>query len=174
MDIQSYLATDPKLTRAVVGFAVSEDEVVLGLRKKVSIGLGANLIAGIGGKVGDVAGLEDETDEEALVREFREEIGISISGFRKMGVIRFLYPAKPVWDQLVIAYTVDEWDGTPRETDVIKPQFFKIDDLPIDSMWPDNRYWVPRVLAGEQIEATFLYGEDNKTIAEWQVGEATY
>ncbi|GIW62871.1 MAG: hypothetical protein KatS3mg090_0697 [Patescibacteria group bacterium] len=39
------------VTLAVVGYLVKKDEVFLGIRKKVSLGLGKNLISGIGGKL---------------------------------------------------------------------------------------------------------------------------
>lgn len=170
MTIENYLKTDPVLTRAVVGFLLIDDkQVILGLRKKVSFGLGANLISGIGGKVGDVEGLENETVDEALKREVREEVGLSITGYQKVAEITFLFPQKPKWNQFVVAYLVNKWHGELTETDVIKPVLFEQDQLPVDSMWDDNRYWVPLVLLGKQLKATFLYGPDNKTVLEKQI-----
>ena len=33
-------------------------------------------------------------------------------------------------------------------------------------MWDDGRRWVPRVLAGERLEATFSYAPDYETVVE--------
>jgi len=160
--IAAYLSSEITFVPAVVGYLKRGDQVVLGLRKKVSFGLGENLIAGIGGKVGDSSDIEDETHEEALAREVSEEIDVKVIKYRKMGRVRFLFPHKPKWNQDVLIYVIDEWEGEPRETAVIKPIWFGIADLPTSQMWDDNAYWVPKILHGEQIDAVFLYADDNK------------
>ena len=38
--------------------------------------------------------------------------------------------------------------------------------LPFDRMWDDGRHWLPRVLAGERLRATFSYAPDRETVAE--------
>jgi 8-oxo-dGTP diphosphatase len=167
--INDYLRTKPSLTRAVVCFLVDGNQVTLGVRKKVSLGLGANLISGVGGKVGDVAGLEKETDDEALVREVKEELGVQITEFHKVGEITFLFPNKPKWNQFVTAYIVTRWAGTPVETESIKPTTVYVDTLPFDRMWDDYKYWASQVLSGQRIKATFLYGNDNEKVIEKDV-----
>ena len=37
-------------------------------------------------------------------------------------------------------------------------------------MWDDARYWLPRVLAGERLRATFTYAADCETVAEATLG----
>lgn len=147
---------------AVVCYLVKDGKVLLGRRKEVSLGLGKGLISGIGGKVGDKPEFADETYEQALVRELREEIGVAARRWRKVGQIRFLFPHKPKWNQEVTAYIVEDWEGEPQETDAIQPLWFDLGQLPAEKMWHDNQFWVPRVLAGESVQATFLYGGDGK------------
>lgn len=161
-EIKKLLESNIIFTPAVVCYLVKDNEVILGLRKKVSLGLGENLIAGIGGKIGDEEGLEDETPEEALKREVKEEIKVEITKFRKMGRVKFIFPHKPKWNQDVLVYVVDEWEGEPKETDPIKPMIYGINQIPFDQMWDDNKYWVPLVLKGEQVNAIFLFDENTK------------
>lgn len=168
-EIERYLQLNITYTSAVVCYLKQNDEVLLGLRKKVSLGLGENLIAGIGGKVGDNPEIKDETFSEALIRECREEIGIKITSFEEMGKVRFIFPHKPKWNQVVKVYVVSKWEGIPQETEAIKPLWYKIDELPKEQMWDDNSYWVPKVLSGEKINIVFLYGEDNK-VKEYEEG----
>jgi 8-oxo-dGTP diphosphatase len=173
--INTYLATNPPLTRAVVGFLITRDNhVILGLRKKVSFGLGANLISGIGGKVGDIEGLENETDEEAMQRETKEEIGVRVTNLQKVAEITFLFPDKPKWNQFVIGFIIDKWTGELEETDVIKPKIYNVDQLPTNSMWEDNKYWLPLVFERKHVKATFLYGSNCSSVVEKVVKQTSY
>lgn len=168
--IDEYLKTNLSLRKMVVCYLLSGDgKVLLGLRKQVSLGLGQNLIAGIGGKVGDLPGLENETAEEALKREVQEEIGVDVKSYSLVGQVTFLFPAKPKWNQIVDVFIITAWSGKPNETEAIKPIWYRIDDLPNDQMWDDSKYWLPRVLAGKRINDTFLYGEDNATVVDKQI-----
>lgn len=157
-----FTVDDQDLTRAVVCFLVQGDKVLLGLRKKVSHGLGHNRISGIGGKVGDEVGFENESNEDALKRELLEEINIEVVGFKNMGRVRFVFASKPKWNQDVQIYVCTEWRGDPSETDVIRPIWYPKAQLPVDQMWEDNKYWLERILAGEIIDAVFFYGSDDR------------
>jgi 8-oxo-dGTP diphosphatase len=150
----------------VVGYIIKNGQVLLGLRKKVSWGLGENLVSGIGGKIGDIPGLENESNEEALIREFEEEIGVTPINFKHMGKVTFVFPNKSKWNQIVEIYTILEWLGEPTETEVIKPKWYDKDKLPLELMWDDNRLWVPQVINGEKINLEVIYSEDNKIVKE--------
>jgi 8-oxo-dGTP diphosphatase len=166
-EIERYLETEPVLTRAVVCYLQDGEKVLLGLRKKVSFGLGENLVAGIGGKVGDTLENQGESDEEAAVREIEEEIGVKVKKFRDIGRVRFLFPNKPKWNQDVRVYLVDEWEGEPQETEPIAPKWYEKDKLPEKQMWDDNRLWLPKVLSGEIINAVFMFDENNQMVKEY-------
>lgn len=165
--IIDYLKEGVEFVPAVVGFMVRDNQVLLGLRKKVSLGLGENLISGIGGKVGDHPEFAKENPDQALVREFQEEVGVTPTVFEKCGRVRFIFPDKPKWSQEVDIYRITKWQGVPRETESISPVWFEQNNLPKMRMWEDNVYWVPLVLRGESVEMVFLYGENNQ-IVEYQ------
>lgn len=163
--IKEMLNKDPKFVKAVVCFPVYDEKVLLMHRKKTSDGLGQDLVSGIGGKVGDIPGLESETDQEALVRECEEEIGIKPTRYAIAGRVRFIWETKPNWNMDVTVFIVTEWENEPQETAVAKPVWHQIANLPESQMWEDNRHWVPKVLARENVDAVFYYGK-NKTIEE--------
>lgn len=157
-------------TRAVVGMLIDKDKVCLGVRKKVSGGLGQDLIAGIGGKVGDAPEIQNETAEQAMDREAKEEIGVDVLEKQHMGRVRFIFSHKAPdskWNQDVEIYTVTKWRGEPKETESTKPEWFATSDIPWVRMWEDNQHWIPLVLAGQVVNAIFLFSEDNK-IAEFK------
>lgn len=162
--IEKYLENDPQFTPAVVGFLVKDNKVLLGQRLKVSLGLGLNLIAGIGGKVGDEPGCEHESVEEALVREFQEEIKVTPVSWENMGRVRFIWTHKPKRNQDVSIFLIKEWTGDPQITEAIDPSWYDINVLPTTQMWEDNRDWVPKVLAGIIVDGVFLYGEEETVL----------
>lgn len=41
----------------------------------------------------------------------------------------------------------------------MKPQWFEIDKIPFESMWPDDPFWLPQVLSGKKIQAKFTFGD---------------
>jgi 8-oxo-dGTP diphosphatase len=69
------------------------------------------------------------------------------------------------------------WCGTPVESEEMAPSWFHVDEIPYEEMWDDDRHWLPHVLAGKRIQATFTYRADNETvegfeIKEWDSGES--
>ncbi|HVI69538.1 MAG TPA: 8-oxo-dGTP diphosphatase [Magnetospirillaceae bacterium] len=160
------MKNEHKLTPMVVGYLVHSNQILLGRRKQTSTGLGQGILSGIGGKVGDLEGLESETAEQALVREIQEEIGVTATSYRHVGQITFLFPNKPKWNQLVEVYIVDEWSGEPIASAEIEPAWFDITEIPFGEMWDDSKYYLPEMLEGKRVEAIFTYDSDNKVVAE--------
>lgn len=161
--IKDYLQKKPEFMHATVGYIYRHDQVLLGIRKRVSFGLGEQLIAGIGGKLE-----KNETDEEALRREFIEEINVKILSSKNMGKVAYLFPHKPKWNQIVSVFLIDKWQSEPKETDDIQPLWFKKAELPNNRMWPDNLYTIPLILSGKRIHGTFLYNEEG-SIDEYEL-----
>lgn len=143
--------------------------MLLGERKSSSVGLGVGRVAGIGGKVADLPGKENEPEEEALRREVAEEILVDLTSFREAGTTLFLFPDKPKWNETVKIYIADAWKGQSGETDEIVPSWFDINSLPFDRMWADAPHWIPLVLRGKKVRATFMYGPDNASLKEYKV-----
>jgi 8-oxo-dGTP diphosphatase len=82
-----------------------------------------------------------------------------------------LFPSKPAWSQVVHVYLATTWIGTPVESDEMAPSWHKIDKIPLESMWADAIYWLPLILGGKKIKATFVFNEDNETVKESGIEE---
>ena len=51
----------------------------------------------------------------------------------------------------------------------MRPQWYKLDEIPYKAMWPDDELWMPAVLKeGKHIEAYFKF-EGMNTILEHQI-----
>jgi len=133
--------------------------VLLGL-KKVRFGQGK--YAGFGGRVEP-----GETIEQAIVRELEEEAGIRLTtdDIQKRGQLTFVFPAKPNWSQVVHVFTAAAWQGTVTESDEMQPIWVSINNLPLNRMWQDARHWLPVMLEGKRIQGTFIFNDDNESLA---------
>ena len=153
IDWPSWSAVD----RATLCFVVEHDQILL-IRKKR--GLGAGKINGPGGRI--------EAGEGALecaIREVREELLITPSGLDERGQLRF---------QFVDGYSIHVWvfqatghRGQASETEEAVPLWTPLDSIPYEEMWADDRIWLPRMLAGEEIDGRFVF--DGDTMLDWQL-----
>lgn len=131
----------------------SEDKVLLAMKKR---GFGKGNWNGYGGKL-----LESETIEEALVRELNEESTIQLTEYEKRGEVVFHFP-----DMIrhVYIYEGIKWEGEAEETEEMSPQWFHINEIPFDSMWPDDKYWFPFFLQKTLFNGKVLFDENQNII----------
>lgn len=136
----------------------SGNRILLAKKKR---GFGAGKYNGIGGKI-EVG----ETSEQAMLRECQEEIAVVPTKYKMMGTNEFLEFYKGVQERVTFdIYVATEWTGGPKETEEMQPEWFEIDNIPYDTMFPDDRYWLPLVLNGKYIQGYFEFDADWKMLA---------
>lgn len=167
MNLAKYKKSTEPLRQRTLCFLLRGNQVLLGLKKS---GFGKGNWLGIGGKVED-----GETLEEAMVREMLEEIEVQPLVIKRVATLNFYFPyvdEPHKWNQQVCAFTAREWLGEISETSEIMPQWFNREDIPLDSMWDDAQYWLPRVLQGENLTADFLFDTDLK-VKEYKIRKSS-
>jgi 8-oxo-dGTP diphosphatase len=133
-------------------------ELLLGMKNR---GFGKDKYNGFGGKVET-----GETIENAAARELREECGIvvTLDDLTRAAHLEFFFPAQPDWNQAVHVFLAKRWRGEPVASCEMTPAWFSTEALPYERMWMDDPYWLPLVLHGEYVEATFTFKDDNETV----------
>ena len=146
IDWQSWTPT----MRGTLMFVLGDGQALL-IRKKR--GLGAGKINAPGGKIDP-----GETPLQAAVRETQEEVGVTPLHPEERGELSFQFV-----DGLrlhVRVFVARAWTGEPRESDEAIPIWTRLDALPYDEMWADDRVWVPELLAGRRFALRALFDDD--------------
>jgi 8-oxo-dGTP diphosphatase len=136
--------------RGTLMFVLGDGQALL-IRKKR--GLGAGKINAPGGKIDP-----GETPLQAAVRETQEEVGVTPLHPEERGELSFQFV-----DGLrlhVRVFVARAWTGEPRESDEAIPIWTRLDALPYDEMWADDRVWVPELLAGRRFALRALFDDD--------------
>jgi 8-oxo-dGTP diphosphatase len=79
-------------------------------------------------------------------------------GVRKAGELRFQFV-----DGLSIhgyVFRASDCEGEPQETDEATPLWTRLDEIPYEKMWADDRVWLPLMLDGTYFEGRFLFDGD--------------
>ncbi len=135
-----------------------DGKIVLAKKKR---GFGMNLWNGYGGKL-----QEGETSEAAAVREIQEESGLTIqeSQLKEIGAIDFYFEDKEEWNQHVVVYRVEHFEGEPKETEEMSPKWFSKSEIPYTEMWPGDDSWFPYAVEGIPFEGEVRFTEQGKKV----------
>eukprot|EP01038_Epipyxis_sp_PR26KG_P005132 gene5132-7148_t len=132
------------------------NEILLGMKKR---GFGVGKWNGFGGKIE-----QGETIEEAAIRELKEESALNTTDLQRKGYVVFKMIES---SKIMRVHIFETWnfEGEPTESDEMIPQWFPENSLPFQQMWPDDPYWMPHLLNGNNFIGRFEY-EDDETIVD--------
>lgn len=134
-------------------------ELLLAMKKK---GFGVGKWNGIGGKLDPEKG--DKNIADTAIRETEEEIGVRIKDPEKVAVLSFYFPyiSNQEWDQDVHVFLAKNWEGEPTESEEMLPKWFKIEEIPFEQMWDDDKFWLLHILKGKKFKAKFVFEKGEK------------
>ncbi|MFN4896556.1 MAG: 8-oxo-dGTP diphosphatase [Pseudomonadota bacterium] len=132
---------------AVLCFIFRDEEVLLIEKLR---GLGAGKVNAPGGRLE-----QGETPLQAAIREVQEEISVTPHTLSQVGNLRFAF---------VDGYNLECWvfraedhSGTPTQSPEAIPFWSRIDALPYDRMWADDKHWLPYLLKGQKFFGEFVF-----------------
>ncbi|MCY3885016.1 MAG: 8-oxo-dGTP diphosphatase [Gammaproteobacteria bacterium] len=144
--------------RATLVYVLSNQSVLL-IRKLRGHGRGK--VNAPGGKLES-----GESAEECAVRELHEEVGIRAKKLHRCATLKFL-DLETCFSLEGYVFLVDKFEGTPRGTKEADPFWCPRELVPYESMWEDDRYWLPYVLCGDWVSGEFVFANDK--LKEWFV-----
>ena len=164
MVVDAATSSDEKLLSLIFLLDTPARRVLLGMKKR---GFGEGKINGFGGKLE-----EGETMAECASRELAEESGCCMPAtcVQARGRLKFemlndsgmldkrtgrIIPTLKVY--VYTAELADVASGTVTESDEMLPEWFDWDEVPLERMWPDDRFWLPTLLAGHDVVGDFEF-----------------
>ena len=129
-------------------YPLKKDKVLLIKKKR---GLGKGFWNGPGGKIE-----ENEDIEKAAIRELEEETRLKAKKLEFRAFLEF-FEIEEKELHYVYVFVTEDFEGKEEETEEALPKWFKIDELPLNQMWEDDKYWIKKVLKGEKIYAKFKF-----------------
>lgn len=135
----------------VSGHSESRTEVLL---KQAVKGISKGKWNGLGGKIER----SDANPEASAAREVHEESGLVVQSLIYHGMLLFNFDGKP--GIACYVYSTKDFQGSLKESDEGKLNWFDLLALPFNEMWPDDRYWLlDTLLDGAKLRGTFDYAD---------------
>lgn len=146
----------------------SDGAILLGRKKQ---GFGKGKWNGFGGKA-----YPGESMLECAVRELYEESGIRVQpdDLQEMGRLEFEFVNAPELNHPAFVYFVRNVTKVPVATKEMEPQWWSPFLIPYDHMWEADKYWLPDMLRGHQIQGRIVFAEDGESLLTHTLTEVDF
>ena len=155
------------MDKTVLAYIKKDDKYLMLFRNKKKVDINKGKWIGIGGHIE-----KDESKEQALVREIKEETGLDVLHYIYRGELLFV---NNDFEEIMYLYLVDEVKGSLIECDEGELAWFKKEELMKLNMWEGDYKFLPLLLNTEDfIRLELRYSNDQLVeVKEWSKGYET-
>ena len=115
---------------------------------------------GVGGKFEP-----DESPEECMLREAREETGLTLTSWRYRGVVTFVSDRYET--EYMHLFTADAWTGALRDCDEGELEWIEKGDLPSLRLWEGDKLFLERMQQSDKFFSMMVRYEGDD-LADWK------
>ena len=150
------------MIQATICEIVKKGKILLQLKKTGKFGEGK--WNGPGGKLDP-----GESPRQGVIREVKEETGLTILDPLLKGEINFYFGNKPKPDWTTYIFLVTQFTGEMKPNEEGGLQWFSIEEIPYRQMWPDDLYWLPEIIEGKTVKGTFWFNDVGENILKYEL-----
>ena len=106
-------------------------------------------INGFGGKIE----VSDSSIKEAVIREVKEETGITIVDPELVSIVTISNRSSAKADKTLVkiyVYVAYQWIGVPQESSEMTVEWINAETIPFDRLWENDRLWFNAILSGHK------------------------
>ena len=144
------------MDKTVLCYIEKDNSYLMLFRNKKKEDINKGKWIGIGGHLE-----QNETKEEALLREVKEETGLTLNSFIYRGEILFV---NNDFKEVMYLYTSSDYSGEIIECDEGELKWISFKDIPSLNLWEGDRIFFPKLINSESIINLELYYENDKLI----------
>lgn len=133
------------------------------LRNKKKVDLNKGKWIGVGGKFED-----GESPEECLIREVKEETGLTLTSYKFRGIITFV---SDEWEtEYMFLYTADKYEGELKECDEGELRFIPKSEIMSLRLWEGDRIFMKLLIEeAPPFDMKLVYKGDDLVESSWHV-----
>jgi len=127
-----------------------------------------------------------ENPKQSAIREVFEETGLKAKGLKEHGILEFYsgnqemegargaFSPRKVPDIRVHVFSARDFSGRLRHSKEGPLEWIPESKIPYESMWEDDRIWMPLMLEGKKFRGRFWFGRDFKGLVRHKLEEIRF
>lgn len=145
-----------RMIRTTLLYIIKDGKILLAEKKR---GFGAGKLNGVGGKIEP-----GESEVQGMLRECREEIGVTPINLEQRAVLHFdlFYKGEKEKEDTYV-FVASDYSGELVESEEMKPSWYDINKLPYERMFSDDELWLNSLIEGKKFEANVVMDENFNT-----------
>ena len=147
------------MVETVLAYIRINHRILMLFRNKKKVDINKGKWIGIGGHLE-----EGETKDEALIREIKEETGLTVKNYSYRGELLFI---NDDFQEIMYLYLVDEVEGSLIDCDEGELRWFNEDEIMSLNMWEGDKVFLPRLLTTDEFIKLKLIYKDDKYIGSF-------